>query len=49
MGRVTKTCREKTGDLVPDRGGQESHHGIATKWEHKIRLELGFRYPGGFK
>ena len=32
MGRVTKTCREKAGNLVPDTGGEESHHASATSW-----------------
>ena len=27
MGRVTKTCRQKAGDLVPDTDG-----GMATRW-----------------
>ena len=32
MGRVTKTCREKAGDLVPDTGGEDSHLGLTASW-----------------
>ena len=32
MGRVTKTCREKAGNLVPDTGGEDSHLGLTASW-----------------
>ena len=31
MGRVTKTCRKKAGDPVPDAGGEDSHQGYSTE------------------